>query len=259
MMPLLEVKNMTKNFGGVKALSDVSLRVDEGEILGLIGPNGAGKTTLFNVITGAYRYNNGKVLFKGEDITGLKPHVVAQKGVVRTFQHVVLWRRFSVMDSMRTALHMRSEFKVFGGMFRTRSYRQKEKRVDEEAIRILDFVGMKHLKEQEVVTLSHGYRRTLALAIGVASRPPLLLLDEPVTALNPERVAAIIDLIRGIREEGTTIMIIEHNMRAIFDICDRIIVLNAGKNIAEGTPHEIRENKEVIAAYLGGGKFAAKH
>ena len=258
MTPLLEIKDMTKNFGGLRVLDKVNLHVNKGEILGLIGPNGAGKTTLFNVISGVHKCNSGQVLFNGEDITGLKPNIIADKGMVRTFQHMVLWRNFTVLDCMRAALHMRSGFKTFEGIFSTPSYRKKEKRIVEEAMRILEFVGMTELKDQLAGTLSHGYRRTMTLGIGAASRPPLLLLDEPVTALNPERVAHIMTLIRKVRDEGTTILIVEHNMRTIFDICDRIVVLNAGKNIAEGTPNEIRENKEVIASYLG-GKFGAQH
>ncbi|MFC2039332.1 ABC transporter ATP-binding protein [Chloroflexota bacterium] len=255
-MPLLEVKDITKNFGGIQALSSVSLHVNAREILGLIGPNGAGKSTLFNVISGVYHCDSGKVFFNGEDITGRRPDLVAQKGLVRTFQQMVLWRNLSVMNCMRAALHMSSGFNVFGGLFDTASYRQKETKVDEEAMTILEFVGMEHLQEQQSGTLSHGYQRTLSLAIGAATRPPLLLLDEPVTALNPERVAHIMDLLRRLRQQGTTILIVEHNMRAIFDICDRIVVLNAGCNIAEGAPQDIRENKEVIAAYLGGGRLA---
>jgi len=255
---LLEIKDMTKNFGGLRVLDNVSLHVNKGEILGLIGPNGAGKTTLFNVISGVHKCNSGQVLFNGEDITGLKPNIIADKGMVRTFQHMVLWRNFTVLECMRAALHMKSGFKPFEGIFSTRSYRKKEKRIVEEAMKILEFVGMTELKDQLAGTLSHGYRRTMTLGIGAASRPPLLLLDEPVTALNPERVAHIMTLIRKVRDEGTTILIVEHNMRTIFDICDRIVVLNAGKNIAEGTPDEIRENKEVIASYLG-GKFGTQH
>ena len=259
-MPLLEVKNITKSFGGIKALNDVSLHVDGGEILGLIGPNGAGKTTLFNVISGVYRCDNGKVLFNEEDITGLEPHIIARKGGMRTFQHLALWRKSSVMDNMRLALyilHLKWGFSFFGSLFHTASSRQKERKIDEEALKILEFVGMEHLKEQEARTLSHGYQRTLSLAIGLATRPLLLLLDEPVTALSPERVSYILGLIRRMREEGTTVVIIEHNMRVIFDICDRIVVLNAGRKIADGSPGEIRENKEVIAAYLGGGTDVA--
>jgi len=251
MMPLLEVNNITKSFGGIRALNTVSLNVNQGEILGLIGPNGSGKTTLFNIITGFYRCDNGKVLFKGEDITGQSSHIIAQKGIVRTFQHLALWRDLSAFDNVRIALLTRFGLSIFGSLFNTPSYRRKKKKIAEEAMVILQFVGMEQHKDQKADTLSHGYQRTLSLAIGLATRPPLLLLDEPITALNPERVKHIMSLLNRLREQGSTILIIEHNMRAIFNTCDRIVVLNAGKNIAEGTPQEIRENKEVITAYLG--------
>lgn len=258
MVPMLEVKNVTKSFGGLTALDSVSLHVDRGEILGLIGPNGSGKTTLFNVISGVHRCNDGKVLFKGEDVTGLKPHVMAQKGVMRTFQHMALWKDLTVMQGLRVALHLRSEFSRLEGILRTSSYRSKEKKVEEEAMRILEFVDMVDFKDYQMASLSQGYRRTIGLGIGVATNPLLLLLDEPFAALNPERVVHIMALLKRAREQGTTMVIVEHNMKAIFDTCTRIVVLNAGRNIAEGLPHEIRDNEEVIAAYLG-GRFAAKH
>jgi branched-chain amino acid transport system ATP-binding protein len=252
-MPLLEARNITKNFGGVRALDDVNLDINEGEIIGLIGPNGAGKTTLINIITGFLRADSGKVLFKGEDITGKAPHIIARKGVLRTFQHLALWKEFSVIDNVQKALYMVSGARVFTSMFNTAAYRRSKSEIIEQATKIIEFVGMEHCKEQKAKTLSHGYQKTLSLAIGLATRPPMLFLDEPVAALNPERVTHIINLIKRLREQGTAILIIEHNMRAIFDVCDRIVVLNAGRSIAEGTSLEIKENKEVIAAYLGGG------
>jgi branched-chain amino acid transport system ATP-binding protein len=255
-MPLLKVNNITKNFSGIRALHEVSLDVKEGEILGLIGPNGAGKTTLFNIITGFLRSDSGNVLFKGEDITRRGPHIIAQKGVLRTFQNLALWRELSVMDNVLNALYMNSGLGILPSMFKTSSYKRRKKEIIKEAIKIIEFVGMEKLSEQKAKTLSHGYQKTLSLAIGLATRPPMLLLDEPVAALNPERVSHIVALIRRLREQGTTILIIEHNMRAIFNVCDNIVVLNAGRKIAEGIPHDIRENGDVIASYLGGGSGA---
>lgn len=252
MTPLLEVNNISKHFGGISALTNVSLSINQGEILGLIGPNGSGKTTLFNLITGFYHCDKGKVLFKGEDITGQSPHIIAQKGIVRTFQHLALWRDLSVFDNVRIALLTKSGLNILSSLFKTPSYRSRKKRIEEKVMEILRFVGMEKRRDQPTDTLSHGYQRTLSLAIGLAASPPLFLLDEPVTALNPERVKHIMGLLNRLREQGSSILIIEHNMRAIFDTCDRIVVLNTGNNIAEGTPQEIRENKEVIAAYLGG-------
>ena len=171
---------------------------------------------------------------------------------LRALSGLALWRDHSVFDNVRIALLMKSGLNIFGSLWNTTTYRYKKKKIDEVVMEILQFVGMEQRKDQLANTLSHGYQRTLSLAIGLATRPPLLLLDEPVTALNPERVNHIMSLINNLREQGSTILIIEHNMRAIFDICDRIAVLSTGKNIAVGTPQEIRENKEVIAAYLGG-------
>jgi len=253
-MPLLELKGLTKHFGGLVAVSDLHLDVTEGEILGIIGPNGAGKTTLFNIISGVYQPTRGRVIFKGKNITGRRPDQIARRGLVRTFQDLSVWQGLTVMDSMRAACHMVSGIGFFGTFFNTPHTRRNERAVDERAMEILRFVGMDHLKNQAAETTSHGWQRTLSLATGLASRPSLLLLDEPVTGLSPERVTAIMSLIDRVREQGTTIVIIEHNMRAIFGTCDRLVVLNYGTKIAEGSPPEIRENKDVIAAYLGATK-----
>jgi len=253
-MPLLELRGLTKHFGGLVALYDLHLDVTEGEILGIIGPNGAGKTTVFNLISGVYKPTRGRVVFKGRDITGLRPDKIARRGIVRTFQNIALWQDLTVMDTMRAACHLVSGTDFFGTFLNTPANLRKEKIVDEKALEILRFVGMDHLKDQVAETTSHGYQRLLSIAIGLASKPSLLLLDEPVTALSPERVVAIMNLIRKIREEGTTVVIIEHNMRAIFGVCDRLAVLNYGAKIAEGSPAEIRENKDVIVAYSGARK-----
>jgi branched-chain amino acid transport system ATP-binding protein len=248
---MLEVHGLTKYFGGLAALSDVGLEVHEGEILGLIGPNGAGKSTLFNVVAGVYRPNTGRVVFKGEDITGLKPHVIAGKGLIRTFQVFGIWPECSVIENIRIASHRTSGISVLGAILNTPSVRRKERFIDEQALEVMSWVGMDHLRDQEAGTLSHGYQKTLSLAIALTSRPPLLLLDEPVTDLSGERVATILDLLKQTRDAGSTVILIEHNMRAIFNICDRIVALSAGEKIADGTPTEVRENQDVITAYLG--------
>jgi branched-chain amino acid transport system ATP-binding protein len=242
---------LRKQFGKLAAIDNLHLSVEEGEIRGLIGPNGSGKSTFFNVCSGFLSPSKGKVLFKGEDITGLQPHAIAQKGLIRSFQQAIIWPDFTVMDTMRLALHMKSEVNPFETVLNTQSNRRKETQVDELAMELLKLMGMDQLKNQPARTLSHGYQRTLSFGIGAATRPPLLLLDEPVTALSPERRNKILDLVKQVRDTGSTVILIEHDMGAIFNICDRITVMNYGTKIAEGTPSEIRNNPVVISAYLG--------
>jgi branched-chain amino acid transport system ATP-binding protein len=256
-MAILELKGVTKAFGGAIVVNNLDLQVNQGEILGLIGPNGAGKTTLFNIISGFLPLTSGKVIFKGENIAGFRPHIIAKKGIVRTFQLMNLWRDFTIMDTMRIALHMKSGVGFLGAVFDTPSTRRKERDVDEKAMEILKFLGMDNLKDRIAKTLSHGYQRTLSLGIAVATAPPLLLLDEPVTALNPERTNNILELVKQLRNAGSTVMIIEHNMRAIFYVCDRIAVMNYGIKIAEGIPSEVRDDPVVVSAYLGVKKHVA--
>jgi len=235
-------------------LNGLSLKVREGEILGIIGPNGAGKSTLFNVIAGVFSPSAGRVLLEGKDITGLKPHAIAKKGIGRSFQVNTLFGNATVMDNVRIGFHLASRrgVKGFAGvLLRTPAQKRSEAAVDKKVVQVLDFVGMTHLLGIPARNLSYGYQRTLALALALASGPRLLLLDEPVTALNPERVASVMDLIGRIRHRGTTVVMVEHNMRAIFTSCDRVAVMHCGAKFAEGTPEQVRDNPEVIEAYLG--------
>lgn len=252
---MLRILNLSKAFGGLIALNDVSFHVQHGEILGLIGPNGAGKSTLFNVICGVYRPTTGKVIFDGEDITGLRPYQVAQRGIIRTFQETTIFKDFTVMENMQVAFHLPEKIGTFETFFAHGATHRKEKVIEKKATEVLEFVGMEHLKDEIAQNLSHGYQKTLVIALALASNPRLLMLDEPVTALNPERVYVIMALIKKISERGITVILIEHNIRAIMGVCDKIVVLNFGKKLIEGRPEEVRNNRNVIEAYLGANTY----
>lgn len=250
-MALLETKKLTKYFGGLAALSDVDLEINDGEIAGLIGPNGAGKTTLFNVVTGYYRPTKGKVVFNGGDITGLSPNAIAKLGLVRTFQASDLFKTQTVMENMMVAHYLQTRTGVWSYAFNSRSSRETESNLCRRSVEILEFTGLIPYEDKLAGELSSGYQKALSISIAFATNPKLLLLDEPVTTLSPDKVEMVMELVTKVRDTGTTVIIIEHNMKAIMDYCDRIIVLAYGKKIAEGLPQEIAENKEVIEAYLG--------
>lgn len=253
---MLEIEDVTKSFGGLNALSNVNFNISEGEILGVIGPNGAGKTTLLDVMTGRYRPDKGKVIFKDKDITGLKTHKVVRQGISRSFQIEVLFNNLTVLRNVIISRHSHTNTGFLESVFRTPGYRKKEKCQEEKAMELLDFTGLAAYRDKPACELSHGYQRSLGIAVALGTKPDLLLLDEPLSALSPERVEDILSLILEIRGRGSTVLIIEHNMGALFRICDRIIVLNVGKKIAEGTPDEIKNNEDVIKAYLGGDSHA---
>lgn len=253
---LLEANNVTQRFGGLLAIDDLSIHVNEGEILGLIGPNGAGKTTFFNIVSGYCKPTSGRVIFKGKNITGLKPSQIARQRLVRTFQSAALFQDSTVLDNIMLGDHFLARPSFLGAVFNTRSYRGKEEASLQRAKEILHFMGLEHLNNELAKNLPYGYLRTLGVAVAWAAQPELLLLDEPTCGMNPEETMAMMNLIRGIRDKGTTIVVVEHNMRTIMGLSDRIIVLNYGEKIAEGLPREIMENKDVIAAYLGEEKYA---
>lgn len=250
-MSLLEVKGLTKHFGGLIAVNGLDLSVEKGEIVGLIGPNGAGKTTVFNMIMGTYSPNKGKVIFKGKDVTGQKSHSIVSYGLVRSFQRTILFSEMTVLQNILLGFHLISEIRFWDSLFNARSTRNRQKQLFEKAVGIADFMGLGHSKDQLAKNLPHGHQRMLGVAIALATNPELILMDEPVTGMNTEETDSMMNKIKEIRNKGVTTLVVEHDMRLVMNICDRLCVLNFGSKIAEGPPSEICKNKEVIAAYLG--------
>ena len=249
-MALLEIRNLSKNFGGLAAVSEFDLDVEEGTIHGIIGPNGAGKTTLFNVISGTYRPSRGTIKFEGKSIAGKRPSKIAAMGAVRTFQHTALFEDFDTMGNVSIARHLHAKETIFGAILGTA--RKMELANEKRAEEIVEFIGLGDVKHELAVNLSHGHQRTLNVAMAVAAEPRLLMLDEPVAGMNPSETAAMTDIIRKLRKEwGITVILVEHDMRTVMNLCEHITVINFGKKLAEGSPDEIISNPEVIEAYLG--------
>lgn len=248
---ILEIKNISKNFGGISALTDVSFSVNEGEIFGLIGPNGAGKTTMFNMITNLFLPTSGEINFAGENITGLKPYKITEHGICRTFQNIRLFSQMTVLENVMVGGHCRSRAGVLGSVFRTKGQKQEEERLFETATELLELVGLFSEKEVLAENLAYGQQRRLEIARALASNPKLLLLDEPAAGMNETETASLFELIKTVQSRGITVLIIEHDMPLVMKLCDRITVLNFGKKLAEGTPQEIQSNQAVIEAYLG--------
>lgn len=250
-MSLLRVQDLTKRFGGLIAVNDVSFDVEEGEILSIIGPNGAGKSTLFKLIASFLRPTAGQVLYNGERISGQKPHLVARKGVVRTFQETTVFKEMTALENVVVAHHLRLRASIPGVYFATPQARADESAFRDSAAEILDYLGLGHVKDEKARNLPHGYLRALGIALAMAAEPRVLLLDEPFAGMNPEETDRAVEMVRGIRKRGITVLLVEHDMGAVMRISDRIVVISFGQKIAEGTPEEVRNNEAVIEAYLG--------
>jgi branched-chain amino acid transport system ATP-binding protein len=247
---LLEVSELTKHFGGLAAVSQLDFHVNKGEILGLIGPNGAGKTTVFNLITGVFPPTRGRVVFDGVDITHKKPHQVAKLGIGRTFQLNPLFGDFTVLENISASFHLHPKSSLLDIYFNTATYRRNEAYILEQSLEIAKLVGLDRVKYEMAKNLPHGYQKMLGMARALATRPKLLLLDEPIAGMNPDEIDSALTNIKNTQQQGVTILIVEHNMR-ILDLCDRVVVISFGQKITEGLPQEVRANEEVIKAYFG--------
>jgi branched-chain amino acid transport system ATP-binding protein len=250
MSVLLEIQGLTKYFGGLAAVNKLNMSVHEGEIVGLMGPNGAGKTTVFNLITGIHRPSSGRVIFQGSEIGGKKPHVIAASGIGRTFQFAYLFPDFTVLENVVASFHLDPKCGFWEGLLNTRSYKRKEERILEEAMEILRLVGLEQEKDILGKNLPHGPQKLLTMARALAIRPKLLLLDEPIGGMHFDEVNRAISAIKRIRSEGTTIVLVEHNMR-LMRLCERIVVMDFGERIAEGTYEEVKNHEHVMRAYFG--------
>ena len=249
--PVLEVNNITLTFGGVTALDDVSFAIQPGEILGLIGPNGAGKTTCFNVVTGVYRPTAGDVSFQGQPLAGMKRHQITRLGIARTFQNIRLFKSMTALENVMVGADARHSTGVLSALFRLPRHRREEHEGEDRGMELLRFMGLQAKCDELAANLSYGDQRRLEIARAMAAKPALLCLDEPAAGFNPVEKHTLMKLIRNVRDQGYTVLLIEHDMRLVMGVTDRIVVLEFGKKIAEGSPDVIRNDPAVIAAYLG--------
>ncbi len=249
---ILRVENVTKNFGGVTAIKDTSFSIEPKEIYGLIGPNGAGKTTMFNIITGNYEASAGEVIFRNETLHGLKPHQIVRRGIARTFQNIRLFKSMSVLENVLIGFDFQARYTFAESILRLPRFFGEEKRIEKRAMEILDYLGLSDKAHHKATDLSYGQQRKVEIARALATNPELLLLDEPAAGMNPAETAELADLIYRAREDfDLSVLLIEHDMKFVNQLCDRVLVLDYGKSIFEGKPSDAIQDKEVVAAYLG--------
>jgi len=248
----LRTSNLTKRFGGLSAVSGVDICVEEGQIVGLIGPNGAGKTTLINLVSGFLRPTTGSVFFDGRDVTGKKPHLLARMGIGRTFQITPIFEEFTAFKNIVASFYLSADRSLVGSLFNTSAYRKKESSIDDLAEESLRLVGLTGVRNELARNLPHGYQRVLDLAMALAIKPKLLLLDEPVSGMSQDEIELALNAIRKVHAQGTTVLLVEHNISIVMGLCDHIVVIDYGCKIAEGSPDEVRKDEHVIRAYFGG-------
>lgn len=257
-MSLLSLNNVTIRFGGLTAVDTVNLEVKQGEILALIGPNGAGKSTVFNLITGIYKPTEGEISLDGKSLAGIPTHKVAEMGITRTFQAIRLFTELSVLDNVKIGAHCRGKAGLFQALTRIPGMKREEADIEEKSLAALRFLDLAGKRDELAKNLSYGEQRRLEIARALVSKPKILLLDEPAAGMNPQEKVVLMEMIRKIRDTGITIFLVEHDMKLVMGISERIAVLDYGKLIAAGLPQEVRSNKDVIEAYLGSGKFKSR-
>lgn len=250
---ILKVENVTQRFGGLTAVNGVNMEIKEGEIVGIIGPNGAGKTTFFNNITGVYKPTEGKVFLDDKDITGLKPFEITQLGMARTFQNIRLFYRMTVLENVMVGIHSRTKSNLVDSTLKTKTHKETEEEAERRALEVLEHTGLADFRYNYATSLPYGLQRRLEIARAMASNPKILLFDEPAAGMNEQETSDLMKFIKDLKEYGYTIVLIEHDMKLVMNICERIYVLDHGNLIAEGIPSEIKANPRVIEAYLGKG------